>query len=162
MLVVATTWACWYVGIVALDGDYAFTVTNVIVHGVPYLVLTYRYGRARSAGAAGATGAGRRAATLAALALRGGVAAFLGLVVVLALSEEALWDRLVWHDRPWLFGGGGSALTLSDLALALLVPLLALPQATHYALDGFVWKLRGASGAASPLAAELRARSAWR
>ena len=25
-------------------------------------------------------------------------------------------------------------------ALALLVPLLALPQATHYLLDGFIWR----------------------
>ncbi|MCC6273443.1 MAG: hypothetical protein IT572_08250 [Deltaproteobacteria bacterium] len=27
--------------------------------------------------------------------------------------------------------------------LAILVPLLALPQATHYVLDGFIWRMRG-------------------
>ncbi|WP_288880196.1 hypothetical protein [Pedobacter panaciterrae] len=26
--------------------------------------------------------------------------------------------------------------------LTLLVPLLALPQSTHYVLDGFIWKLK--------------------
>ena len=40
-LVVATTAICWYVGIVALNSDYAFTVTNVIIHGMPYIVLVY-------------------------------------------------------------------------------------------------------------------------
>jgi hypothetical protein len=42
----------------------------------------------------------------------------------------------VWHDRGWLFGG---AWELGGLKM-LLVPLLALPQLTHYVLDGFVWK----------------------
>ena len=37
-VVVAGTAATWYVGIVALDSDFAFTVTNVITHGVPYRV----------------------------------------------------------------------------------------------------------------------------
>ena len=46
-IVVATTALCWYVGIVAFNSDYAFTVTNVIIHGVPYLALIYWYGRAR-------------------------------------------------------------------------------------------------------------------
>ncbi len=38
-LVVLTTAVCWYVGIVWLNSDFAFTVTNVIIHGVPYMVL---------------------------------------------------------------------------------------------------------------------------
>ena len=29
---------------------------------------------------------------------------------------------------------------------AFIVPLLALPQATHYLLDGFIWKLGKAAG----------------
>ena len=129
VLVVLTTAACWYVGIVALDGDFAFTVTNVLIHGVPYLVLTYRYGRARAEGEP-------RAKTLRRV-LGGGAVAFLALVALLAFLEEALWDRYVWHDRAHLFGEGA---TLEAMALSLLVPLLALPQLTHYLLDGFVWR----------------------
>ena len=47
-LVVATTALCWYVGIVGLNSDYAFTVTNVITHGVPYLVLVAWFQPARA------------------------------------------------------------------------------------------------------------------
>jgi hypothetical protein len=141
VLVVVTTWTCWWVGIVGLDSDYAFTVTNVLIHGIPYLALTYRYGAAR--------GGGRPGSLLGRLA-RGGIAVFLILIVGAAFLEEALWDLLVWHDRSWLFGEG---LDPSDIALTLLVPLLALPQAVHYALDGFVWKVRREKNPA--LSAEL-------
>jgi hypothetical protein len=57
--------------------------------------------------------------------------------VLLAYGEEFLWDRLIWHDRPWLFGSGWS---WGRAAESFLVPLLALPQLTHYLLDGFVWR----------------------
>lgn len=128
ILVVLTTWLCWWLGIVALDGDYAFTVTNVLIHGIPYLALTFRWGRARST-----------PASLIAALLRGGVASFTFLLVAIAFAEEALWDRLVWHDRGWLFGETDD---LGALALAVIVPLLATPQLTHYVLDAFVWKVR--------------------
>jgi len=71
-------------------------------------------------------------------------------VIGAAFLEETLWDRWVWHDRAWLFGESDD---LGDLALTLLVPLLALPQALHYALDGFIWKVRREKNPA--LAAEL-------
>jgi hypothetical protein len=130
-LIVLTTWACWYIGIVALDGDFSFTVTNVLIHGIPYMILTYRYGRSR-ASAPDAGSAMHRA-------LQGGAFGFITFIVALALFEEAIWDRLVWHEHPSLFGTG---IELNDIALAWLVPLLALPQAVHYVLDGFVWRLR--------------------
>ena len=44
-IVVATTAICWYIGIVVFNSDYAFTVTNVIIHGVPYFALIYFYAR---------------------------------------------------------------------------------------------------------------------
>ena len=129
VLVVLTTWACWWAGIMALDSDYAFTVTNVLIHGIPYLALTYRYGRARAAQAP---------ATAAARILRGGAVAFVAFLIAAAFFEEALWDRWVWHDRAWLFGGGTE---VSAIAITLLAPLLAVPQATHYVLDAFVWRV---------------------
>ena len=46
-IVVATTAICWYVGIVLFNSDYAFTVTNVIIHGVPYFALIYFYAKTR-------------------------------------------------------------------------------------------------------------------
>lgn len=137
-IVVATTALCWYLGIVAFDSDFAFTVTNVLIHGVPYIALVYVNGRKR-AGAIPDSPVGRM--------FRSGVLPFVAILWVCAFAEELLWDRAVWFEREWLFG----AMDLSMLE-AVLVPLLALPQITHYVLDGFIWKRRsgGIDRAASP------------
>ena len=126
-----STWLVWFSGIVLARDDFSFTVSNVLLHGVPYFALLYRYAKGRSA-----EGGYRAAATL----LRVGVPGFLSLLLVLAFVEELAWDKLVWHERAALFGAGGWS--LGDGALALVVPLLALPQVTHYILDGFVWRGR--------------------
>ena len=135
-IIVITTAACWYLGIVAFDSDYAFTVTNVIIHGVPYFALIYWYGKKRwQAGQGG----------LVMRVFAGGPGLFLAIVWLLAYGEELLWDRAVWHDRAWLFGAGWQLESFHTL----LVPLLAVPQATHYILDGFLWRRRGNPGFAS-------------
>ena len=126
-VVVGTTVACWYVGIVALDSDYAFTVTNVFIHAVPYAAIVYGYGRRRMA-------AGERVFR----SFAQGPWVMLATVWAIAYVEELLWDRGVWHERAWLFGEGWDA----DAWRAWLVPLLAVPQVSHYALDGFVWRRR--------------------
>src|SRR5439155_810449 len=56
-LVVATTVACWYVGIVATNSDFGFTVTNVFVHGIPYMVLVFVYARSAAHEASSRDGA---------------------------------------------------------------------------------------------------------
>ena len=124
-IVVATTAVCWYVGIVGYNSDYAFTVTNVIIHGVPYLALVYWYARSRA-----------EKATRAYRLLSHNPIVFLGLLWVLAYMEEMFWDRGVWHDRSWLFGARWDVGSFK----LVLVPLLALPQLVHYVLDGFVWR----------------------
>jgi hypothetical protein len=125
-LVVVTTALCWYVGIITFNSDYAFTVTNVIIHGVPYMVLVYWYHQASPTGPVGGSSWAWR------------LSRFVGLLWILAYVEELVWDRGVWHQRPWLFG------TPWDMPLleGVLVPLLAVPQITHYVLDGFIWKRR--------------------
>ncbi len=124
-IIVATTAVCWYVGIVALDSDYAFTVTNVIIHGVPYFALIYFYARQRR------EKAGRFYQTLSSNWI-----VFLATLWALAYVEELFWNRGVWHERSWLFGAN---LELEDWK-TYLVPLLAVPQLTHYILDGFIWR----------------------
>jgi hypothetical protein len=126
-VVVATTAACWYVGIVVSNNDYAFTVTNVFIHGIPYMVLVYLY--ARAAAREAPTGIGARL-------LARGVMVFLGTLWLVAYAEELLWDKAFWHDHTWLFGGGWQT---GGVAL-ILAPLLATPQLTHYVLDGFLWR----------------------
>lgn len=129
-VVVATTAICWYVGIVALDSDYAFTVTNVLIHGIPYLALVYAYGCDRAA---------QPVRPWLYDVFRQGPAAFLAVLWGAAFIEELVWDRAVWHSRPELFGAPWE---VSESALVLIVPLLALPQLVHYLLDGFVWRQR--------------------
>lgn len=127
--VFATTAIAWYGGIVWLDSDLAFTALNVLAHGVPYLAVVWRVERARWAGESGA---------LARLFAPGRAWLFLALLVAAGYAEEWLWDRSVWHEHPGLFAG--PALELGRDALSLLVPLLALPQATHYVLDAWIWR----------------------
>jgi hypothetical protein len=130
-LIVATTWLAWYGGIVVLGSDYAFTVTNVLVHGIPYLAVIWVYGHNRYA---------RGTSWLGAVFRPGRWLLYLAPLLLLAFAEEWLWDLLVWHERGTLFPG--PTLTPSPEALALLVPLLALPQATHYVLDAWIWRTR--------------------
>jgi hypothetical protein len=164
-VVVATTALAWYVGIVAFDSDYAFTVTNVFMHGIPYFALVFVHTRARnarraspaspaspasaaspaaasaaSAASAPALGAPPIAAPAPTLAerLTRNVLVYLAFLWLIAFAEELVWDRAVWHDRGWLFG---DPWTVGSLKL-LIVPLLALPQLTHYVLDGFIWRRR--------------------
>jgi len=124
-IVVATTAVCWYVGIVALNSDYAFTVTNVIIHGVPYFALIYFYAKSR-----------RETAGKFYQKISGNWIVFLATLWALAYVEELVWNRGVWHERNWIFGGNWN---LEDWKM-YLVPLLAVPQLTHYILDGFIWR----------------------
>ena len=139
-LILATTWLAGYGGIVVLGSDYAFTVTNVLVHGIPYLAVVWLYGRNRYA--ARDTGLGR-------VFRPGRWALYLAPLLLVAWFEEWAWDLLVWHDRAALFPG--PLLTPGAELLALVVPLLALPQATHYVLDAWIWRTRGNPGLAEAL-----------
>jgi hypothetical protein len=130
-LIVATTWLSWYAGIVVFNSDYAFTVTNVLVHGIPYLAFVWVWGRSRFA----------ETRVAVARAFRGHAwPLYLAPLLLAAWLEEWGWDRLVWHEHAGLFPG--PALLPGPEALALVVPLLALPQATHYLLDAWVWRVR--------------------
>jgi hypothetical protein len=139
-LLVALTAASWNLGIVWFDDGRVFTLTNVFIHGVPYLALVWVAGGAAQV---------RRAVPVAGtLAL---VGVFYGVLVMLAIGEEALWDRLVWHEHEQLFGAGG--IELGEFGLALAVALLSVPQATHYVLDRYIWRV----GPKNPrLATQLR------
>lgn len=128
-LVLATTWCAWVGGIVLLDSDIAFTASNVLAHGVPYFVLIHRWGASRWKGASG---------RVAALFRPAGVFAFVGVLVALAYAEETLWDGFVWHQHAGLFAL--PAIHVPDALVAVLVPLLAVPQASHYVLDAFLWR----------------------
>ena len=127
-VVVATTAICWYVGIVAFNSDYAFTVTNVIIHGVPYFALIWFYAKSR-----------RETGNRVFRTLSNHWIIFLATLWAFAYIEELFWSRGVWHERTWLFGTNWDWTEWK----MWLVPLLAVPQLTHYILDGFIWRRRG-------------------
>jgi hypothetical protein len=138
-IVVATTVFCWYLGIVWFNSDYAFTVTNVIIHGVPYFALVFWYWRLREP--TGQQSAGRTA---------GWLVLFLAALWLLAYVEELFWHRGVWGDRINVFG---QPWDIGDWR-TILVPLLAVPQVTHYVLDGFIWRRKSNPQVASLVSAE--------
>ncbi|MBI3775220.1 MAG: hypothetical protein HY273_06660 [Gammaproteobacteria bacterium] len=122
----------WYVGIVAFDNDLAFTATNVIAHGIPYMALIWLYRRN-----ADATPESTRRWTAWFTPM------FLGSIGVLAYCEETLWDGMVWRDHAAVLPWSSVLPQVTDMTwLALLVPLLVVPQATHYILDAYIWRLR--------------------
>jgi hypothetical protein len=127
-IVVATTSICWYLGIVYFNSDYAFTVTNVVIHGIPYFAIVYFYAKTR-----------RETATNFYRFLSSNWLVFLATLWLLAYIEELFWHRGIWHERLWMFGGEWE---WSKNLKTFIVPLLALPQLTHYVLDGFIWRSR--------------------
>jgi hypothetical protein len=138
-LVLVSTALTWYVGIVAYDSDWSFTVTNVISHGAPYVALVWVVCRRKWR-------ASKQPSWLAVVTEPRFALAFFGILAALALVEEGLWDVLVWGDHPALFGGRQTAAALAGSPLlAFAVGALAVPQATHYVLDGFIWKMNAAN-----------------
>jgi hypothetical protein len=127
-LLLLGTAVAWYAGIVLFNGDLAFTLLNVVSHGVPYLALVWSRRPTAAAGRGW-------------WAERYGLALFLGAIVLFAFLEEGLWDGLVWREHGAVFGWFQGLPTVAEPALLMwLVPLLALPQSTHYVLDGFIWR----------------------
>jgi hypothetical protein len=137
-LVMTTTALVWYIGIVQYNSDYSFTVTNVVLHGVPYMALVWFYCR-------------RKWKTqtyhswLQTISRPAWVMGFVGILILFAFLEEGLWDLLIWGDHPMVFGGIEGAWIDGSELLAIVVPLLVLPQATHYILDAFIWKLNASN-----------------
>lgn len=132
IMVVSGTALTWYVGIVLYNADMAFTFTNVLAHGIPYLALVWIFGRRAKV-------EGRYGNLFSAA----GFPIFIGLLIGLAFLEEGLWHGFVWRDHLTFFKGFAELPPILDQAtLGWIIPLLAVPQATHYVLDGFIWKIR--------------------
>ncbi len=129
---VLTTAANWYGGIVYFNSDLVFTVTNVVAHGLPYLALMIYYQYHKK---------GLREQRFPAWGQL--VAGMLGVIFLLGFIEEYFWDMLLYGERPNFFEAVLAyplPLLESPLAKALAFALLALPQLTHYLIDGFIWK----------------------
>ena len=140
-LLVLGTLVSWYVGIVVFNGDLAFTATNVVAHGIPYMALIWIYSRKKSEQDIKA-GTGTLLAGIRYVSMRF-IPLFVAVLVFFGFVEEGLWDALVWREHASVFKVFWSLPQLADPSvLAWVVPFLALPQSTHYVLDGFIWRLK--------------------
>jgi hypothetical protein len=125
--IVLGTAASWYFGIVYFNNDLIFTMLNIVSHGIPYMALIYL--REIKQAKAPTPGLWQYLST------HKGILLYVGILVAFAFSEEYLWEIMVWNER---FTSGFSG--AFESWHFLLVPLLVVPQFTHYILDGFIWK----------------------
>lgn len=133
LLLVAGTAISWYAGIVYFKGDLTFTLLNVVSHGIPYISLVWFAGKRKATSQTAASG------LLSKLFTPWLLPVFVGIILVFAYAEEFLWDQFVWHEHPEIFGMFN--ITAEHL-LRFIVPLLSVPQFTHYVIDGFIWKIK--------------------
>ena len=123
----------WYVGIIVSSGDLVFTLTNVVAHGIPYMALTFIFTNRRD----------RRFHIEKSLFVPHLLPLAVVLLVSLAFVEEGLWDGLVWREHLPVFPGFQLLPHIEGLTvMSLVVPLLSIPQMTHYVIDGVIWRLR--------------------
>lgn len=122
-VIIIGTFLSWYFGIVYFNNDLIFTLLNVVSHGIPYMALIYFNQKENS-----------HSFKIPKLSSLIGIFAYVGMLLLFAFSEEYLWEILVWQEH---FNFRSDAFVPWQL---VLVPLLTVPQFTHYVLDGFIWK----------------------
>ncbi|MGL1889480.1 MAG: hypothetical protein OCD76_23400 [Reichenbachiella sp.] len=131
---VLTTVFNWFLGIAYFNSDLAFTLTNVVAHGIPYFVLLLVYVQRKNKISPGNK--------LSRSGMKYGVLVVIT-VLLLAFFEEYLWDMFLYGDNYAFFESiihYPFELLQSPLSQALALALLSLPQVTHYILDGYIWK----------------------
>jgi hypothetical protein len=137
-LVLFGTLLSWSIGIVVLNNDISFTLTNVLTHGIPYFALVWMSSCQGEDQIKKKTFGVMQVFSKSRLV---GVLFMLALVVFFGFFEELFWDIFVWHEHQSIFSWIYDGVVHSDHAmLSLLVPLFSVPQVTHYVLDGFIWK----------------------
>jgi hypothetical protein len=131
-LLVATA-AAWGTGIIIFNGDMTFTLINIISHGIPYIALIWIYQYRKRSSKAHADNRFLKFFQLRYIPI------YIFALVAFAYFEEGIWDWFVWQEHRNIFGSvnvGASA-----TALVILVPLLTMPQVTHYVLDAYIWRV---------------------
>ena len=113
----------------------AFTTLNVISHGIPYMALIWFFEKKNYRKETRRTGQLQRI-TFG----KYGVLVFMLTILLLAYLEEGLWDGFIWKEHTHVFSLFSALPQIEGNLLTLLIPLLALPQSTHYVLDGFIWR----------------------
>ncbi|HMV43310.1 MAG TPA: hypothetical protein PK079_07925 [Leptospiraceae bacterium] len=131
----------WYFGIVYFNQDIVFTITNVVTHGIPYIALIWVYGNKEAHNTNSPLLLNRFSYKV--FFTKFTFPMFILTLFLFAYIEEGFWAGFIWREHLEFFKPFISLPTIrSKETLSILVTLLTLPQATHYVLDGFIWKLR--------------------
>jgi hypothetical protein len=131
-LLIFGTMASWFVGVILFNNDLVFMILNVVAHGIPYMALVWIDIHRRRNKIGGFSRI---------VLLKNGWILFLLIIILLAFTEEGLWNAIHWREHGSYFSFFYQIpQQFSFDKLAFLLPLLALPQITHYVLDGFIWK----------------------
>ena len=150
-LLMVASWVSWYVGIRASSSPFVSAAFLNLLHGIPFIVLVWVYQHRKWHKRKPSDRA--RTPAIVWLTARAHVVAFLGLVVVIAMVEEGLWDSLVWKrfvPQAIL----EQVPTLSPTVLSLIVAVLSLPQILHYFLDAFIWRFDASNPDLRPILLE--------
>ena len=125
-LLILGTYISWYLGIVHYNNELIFTAFNVVSHGIPYMALVYfKEIKPNKKGSF----------YLPIFQTKYLMIVFLLILLGLAFLEELIWELTVWEEHFQL-----TEFYISDTFHFIWIPLLTLPQLTHYVLDGYIWK----------------------
>lgn len=132
-----TTAFNWWLGIVYFNSDLAFSITNVVAHGIPYMCLIFFYVERKKIIIK------HKYDSTQISKIGMSVVLMLMGVLLLGFIEEYHWDMLLNRNKSPLFESvlqyPIEMLQLPWLR-AFALALLSTPQVTHYVLDGFIWK----------------------
>ena len=137
VLWVLTTAGNWYLGIVYFNSDIVFSLTNVVAHGIPYMVLIFFYVEKKKEINNKKESKDR--------IFKGAisVAFMLSLILLLAFSEEYMWDMFLYREKQPIFEtlfAYPFEVTSHPFFQALALAMLSIPQVSHYIIDGYIWK----------------------
>lgn len=126
-LLILGTYVSWYLSIVHYNNELIFTFFNVVSHGVPYMALIYfREIKPKK----------QKLYLLRMFFGKKMLPAFLLIILVFAIIEEFIWELTVWEEHIQI----AQSFFVPESFHFIWIPFLALPQLTHYVLDGFIWK----------------------
>lgn len=136
LLLIIGTGISWYLGIVVFNSDVVFTLLNVLPHGIPYIALiaVVLYRKQKK---------GVVYNWVRLLFKYSWAPLFIIILVFFAYVEEWIWDAFVWNEHSIVFPSvsfKAPSFFKSEKFYVWIIPLLSLPQFTHYILDGYIWK----------------------
>lgn len=133
-LIVFGTLISWYLGIVYFHSDFSFTLFNIICHGIPYMALVWIHTQKQNQT--------NNLPIVRHCFKKNYWLIFLLIPLVLAFIEEGFWDVWIWKEHEATFSIFTPLKELINPTIKqIIIPLLVVPQFTHYVLDGFIWKV---------------------